>query len=77
MKLTIINRKNLDLDLFCEWLTEKLKDQFRDNIDPYKLEARDLILNQAVTYTLKQTLSAEVVLKLAINKVYLRKGCKV
>ena len=69
MKLTIINRKDIDLDLFAEWLVEKLKELLRDSINTEKLAARDEKLNDAVTFTLKQTLSAEVVLKLAINSL--------
>ena len=57
MKLTILNKDKLELDGFCEWFVEILKDALRDSLDVDKLKARDEKLNNALSKTMPQTLT--------------------
>lgn len=76
MQLTIMNKDLLELDGFCEWLVEFLKDVFRQSLDPLKLKARDEKVNLAINKILPQTLTAEVAIKLAINNIEWKKQSK-
>lgn len=73
MKLTILNKDKLELDGFCEWFVEILKDALRDSLDADKLKARDAKLNNALSKTMPQTLTTEVAIKLAINNLTWKK----
>ena len=69
MQLTIINNDNLDLDEFCNWLVSRMREQMRESLPLEKLSVRDEKLNKAVTLTMPQTLTAVVVIKIAINNI--------
>lgn len=69
MQLTIINNDNLDLDEFCNWLVSRMREQMRESLPLEKLSVRDEKLNKAVTLTMSQTLTAVVVIKIAINNI--------
>ena len=69
MQLTIINNDNLDLDEFCNWLVSRMREQMRESLPLEKLSVRDEKLNKAVTLTMPQTLTAVVVIKIAINNL--------
>lgn len=69
MQLTIINNDNLDLDEFCNWLVSRMREQMRESLPLEKLSVRDEKINKAVTLTMPQTLTAVVVIKIAINNI--------
>lgn len=69
MKLTLLNKSNLELDGFCDWLIGLMQEVLRDQVDPIKMLARDELLNKAINFTVKQKISSEVLIKLAINNL--------
>lgn len=69
MQLTIINNDDLDLDEFCNWLVSRMREQMIESLPLEKLSVRDEKLNKAVTLTMPQTLTAVVVIKIAINNI--------